>query len=109
MESKLESIIDFVGHYTSVALSKVNGPSVLEVGGGRDMWWEQMNMLLTFQSTLWNCWMTGLLGVFWAEDNGQLFWQCMYEFTNQVDWFIPIRDYQVNMETGEEMNKEFYN
>ena len=66
---------------------------------GRDMWWEQISMLLDFQWVVWQCLFVGGLGIVFVEDNAQLFWTCMYEFTNDVKWFVPITQYQKS-ETG---------
>ena len=66
----------------------------LPVVGGFSEWWNALDLLVTFQLVFNQCWTTGAWMFFIGGDSAQIFWQCMYEFTYDVQWPTTISDLQ---------------
>ena len=79
-----------IGIIPSPAISIVGASSLPKVLATEDSkaWLQQMSLLWTFQYILNQCWAIGALGVFFAG-TGDVFFNCMYEFTYNVDWYVP--------------------
>eukprot|EP00355_Strombidium_rassoulzadegani_P005832 CAMPEP_0168627252 /NCGR_PEP_ID=MMETSP0449_2-20121227/11127_1 /TAXON_ID=1082188 /ORGANISM="Strombidium rassoulzadegani, Strain ras09" /LENGTH=71 /DNA_ID=CAMNT_0008669423 /DNA_START=134 /DNA_END=349 /DNA_ORIENTATION=+ len=51
--------------------------------------YQQLEMLVTFQAVVWQCYKLGEWSVVF-NNSGKVFFQCLYDFTRDVEWYIPV-------------------
>ena len=49
-------------------------------------WQRQMDLLVTFQAVVWDCYWVGKFGID-HQKSGRVFFQCLNDFTKDVQWY----------------------
>ena len=55
-----------------------------------------MDFLFNYQYIVGQCWWTGFITLIFADDKAKGFWECLYQFTYDVDWYVPLNKLQVD-------------
>ena len=57
-------------------------------------WISQIFLIFGYMYVMEECWWIGAWGVMFVDDQAQLFWQCMWQFTHKVQWYTQFRTLQ---------------
>ena len=58
--------------------------------------WKGYDLMNTFTMIMLSCWGAGAWTMFFGNDHGYIFWQCVDEFTQDFQWYDTIDEDQTD-------------